>query len=107
MTGRAETPEQKRAIVERLLAAWLAKPTLRLGQMIDNAGFRAATALFYVEDEALRRVTASRGCGRRVTPSATSLARVSPLRGIGTGGASVPSTREKCDRRTTPHRCPL
>jgi hypothetical protein len=49
--GRAATPEQKRAIVERLLALWLEKPALRLGQLLDNA--HAGPLLYYIEDEAL------------------------------------------------------
>lgn len=36
-TGRAMTPEQKRAAVERLLAAWEARPDLRLGQLVHHA----------------------------------------------------------------------
>ena len=37
MTGRAITPEQKRAIIERILAAWEKKPALRLGQLLMHA----------------------------------------------------------------------
>jgi hypothetical protein len=57
--GRAETPEQKRAIVERLYAAWLARPHQRLGQLVDNAvhtQLRTRTKYvfqFDVEDETL------------------------------------------------------
>ncbi len=55
---RAETPEQKRAIVERILAVWEKNPELRLGQLIlvNMNGLddeHAARKLFYVEDEAL------------------------------------------------------
>ena len=32
---RAHTPEQKRQVVEALLAAWLAHPALRLGQLME------------------------------------------------------------------------
>ena len=53
MTGRAITPEQKRAIVERLLAAWLRAPELRFGQMLTAAADRAERDTFYIEDEAL------------------------------------------------------
>ena len=55
MIGRALTPEAKRAVVERILRAWLAKPDLRLGQMIEAARDRYAplTDLFHLEDEAL------------------------------------------------------
>lgn len=35
--GRAMTPEQKRDAVERILAAWQARPDLRLGQLIFHA----------------------------------------------------------------------
>ena len=37
MIGRALTPEAKRAVVERILRAWLAKPALRLGQLLYHA----------------------------------------------------------------------
>lgn len=37
MTVRAITSEQKRAVVERLLAAWEHAPTLRLGQLVTAA----------------------------------------------------------------------
>jgi hypothetical protein len=48
MNRRAMTPEQKRAVVERLLTAWSKYPELRLGQLIDCAlGDRT---LFHVED---------------------------------------------------------
>ena len=56
MNGRAETPEQKRAVVERILAAWEKSPTLRLGQLIENARYRVPGPkpdLFNIEDEAL------------------------------------------------------
>jgi hypothetical protein len=48
---RAHTPEEKRAIVERLLAVWLTVPDLRFGQMLTNA--MRDCSLFYVEDEVL------------------------------------------------------
>jgi len=58
VTGRATTPEQKRAIVERILAVWEKNPDLRLGQLIlvnmNGLGDEhAARKLFYAEDEAL------------------------------------------------------
>lgn len=57
MKGRAETPEQKRAIIERLYAAWLSQPQQRLGQLVLNSiRFEVEspeTALFYVEDDGL------------------------------------------------------
>lgn len=43
---RAHTPEQKRAIVEHLLAVWEKKPELRFGQLLLNA----YPNLYYVED---------------------------------------------------------
>lgn len=56
LPGRALTPEQKRAIIERVLAAWEASPQLRLGQLIVNTLGRNPAhpvSLFFVEDEAL------------------------------------------------------
>lgn len=52
MKGRALTPEQKRAIVERLLAAWLKMPEQRLGQLILNP-FNYAPFVSQIEDEYL------------------------------------------------------
>ena len=49
MKNRAETPEQKREVIERLYAAWLQAPLLRLGQLIENRVVRKPV-LFYVED---------------------------------------------------------
>jgi hypothetical protein len=49
--GRAYSPEQKRAVIERLYAAWLKVPTLRLGQFIHGATH--GRDIFSVEDEAL------------------------------------------------------
>ena len=34
--GRAEAPEEKRAIVEKLLQLWLRRPYKRLGQLLHN-----------------------------------------------------------------------
>jgi hypothetical protein len=48
---RAVTPEQKRAVVERLYAAWLKVPNLRLGQLIANAV--DGGEIFYVPDGGL------------------------------------------------------
>ena len=61
MKGRAETYEQKREAVDKLLGAWMCQPTLRLGQLIDNAisptsgamTSRVPPPLFYIEDEEL------------------------------------------------------
>ena len=51
--GRAETTEEKRALVERLYVAWLKCPELRLGQFLDNALIGMKPHLFYLEDEPL------------------------------------------------------
>jgi hypothetical protein len=51
------TPEQKRAAVERLLAAWLRLPDERLGQLLLNA---CPSGFFYAEDEALLNALESR-----------------------------------------------
>lgn len=56
LPGRALTPEQKRAIIERVLVAWEAHPQQRLGQLIVNTLGRNPAhheSLFFVEDEAL------------------------------------------------------
>jgi hypothetical protein len=54
---RSLTPEQKRAIVERVLVAWEKSPQLRLGQMIYSVSYAALTNadnagrdLFFIED---------------------------------------------------------
>ena len=46
--NRAETPEQKRQVIERLYAAWLANPDSRLCQLIMNATH--PNPVFYIED---------------------------------------------------------
>lgn len=53
--GRAVTDEQKRAVMERLLAAWMRMPMLRLGQLLEAATDQEETAVFFVEDDALAR----------------------------------------------------
>jgi len=51
---RTLTATDKRAIVERLYAAWLGVPRQRLGQLIVNAAQGHCVApLFYSEDKAL------------------------------------------------------
>ena len=56
---RAWTPGEKRVIVERLYAAWLAAPALRLGQLLMCALNKYGTSgnpgidIFYVEDSTL------------------------------------------------------
>ncbi len=47
------TPEQQRAIVDRLLAAWLRMPALRFGQLVSAAADRAEHDAFFIRDEAL------------------------------------------------------
>ena len=44
---RANTPEQKQEIIERLLALWLRYPELRLGQLICNRFNKGA---YFTED---------------------------------------------------------
>ena len=54
--GRAITPEQKRRIVEQILAVWTKPPMnhLRLGQLIVAATRADSTQrIFSIEDEAL------------------------------------------------------
>jgi hypothetical protein len=63
MRGRAETKEMKRAMIEKVLAAWEKAPQLRLGQLIVNATSKPdgrfdrddtyEQRLFYVEDAVL------------------------------------------------------
>lgn len=47
------TPEQQRAIVDRILAAWLRMPDLRFGQLVSAAADRAEHDAFFIRDEAL------------------------------------------------------
>lgn len=47
------TPEQQRAIVDRILAAWLRMPALRFGQLVSAAADRAEHDAFFIRDEAL------------------------------------------------------
>lgn len=49
---RALTPEQKKQVMDEVLIAWLQKPELRLGQLLENALSKHETqlSLFYVED---------------------------------------------------------
>jgi hypothetical protein len=62
LPGRALTPEQKRAVIDRVLVAWEANPRLRLGQLIVNVIHRSSGGatkeeqvqrFYYVEDELL------------------------------------------------------
>jgi hypothetical protein len=68
--GRALSPEEKRLVVERIHAAWLTMPALRLGQLIVNA-MRPIQCpeIFYVEDGALaERVEALVSTNTRRSP---------------------------------------
>jgi hypothetical protein len=52
--GRAATPKVRRAVMDRILAAWVCQPSQRLGQFLDNAASRAGRqSVFYIEDDAL------------------------------------------------------
>lgn len=49
--NRANTPEEKRLLVDRLYEAWLRAPELRFGQFIaDVVGDAQGCDVFYVED---------------------------------------------------------
>jgi len=71
--GRAMTPEAKNRVIEMLRTVWMRSPSLRLGQLIENA---VATThppdvdLFYIEDEvivkALKAFDAKYGESRKV-----------------------------------------
>lgn len=49
--GRAYTEGEKRAVIERVFAAWIQTPHLRLGQLIGNA----VGDPYYTEDDELAR----------------------------------------------------
>lgn len=53
--GRAFTDSTKRAVIERIYAAWCRTPDLRLGQLIENASYGLRPNQFNVEDERLAR----------------------------------------------------
>jgi hypothetical protein len=62
LPGRALTPEQKRAIIERVLVAWERRPQLRLGQLVNNviaqatqhaSAEKVVQKLYFIEDQAL------------------------------------------------------
>lgn len=61
--GRAVTREQKQAVMDRLLDAWLRVPELRLGQLIATS--RASTEIFYTEDTALLEAIEENSGGQR------------------------------------------
>lgn len=54
MKGRTKTYEEKRMLMERILAIWASSKcsSLRLGQLLDNA-HPTGGALFYIEDRDL------------------------------------------------------
>lgn len=63
--GRAETPEQKRAVVERILAVWERYPLMRLGQLLENSLTVESDRInckgwfqdyFFTEDEDMARI---------------------------------------------------
>lgn len=49
--GRAFTPEEKKQILNRILAVWVSVPDMRLGQLIVCSQYTVDT--FYVEDQKL------------------------------------------------------
>lgn len=51
--GRATTPDQKRAVLDRVYKVWLKNPELRLGQLMITAlnPIGSCPAIFYTEDE--------------------------------------------------------
>lgn len=51
--GRANTPEEKKFIIDKLYYAWLSIPELRLGQLLENAKPLHLDDMFYIEDEIL------------------------------------------------------
>ena len=59
MKDRALTPDQKKAVTDALIAAWLKHPDMRLGQLLTNALSVGPPAKqpsqFYVEDFELVR----------------------------------------------------
>lgn len=58
MKDRANTYEEKRVVLERLLAAWAQRPTERLTQFICNA--TKVVDAYYVEDFAVVRAAEER-----------------------------------------------
>lgn len=51
--GRANTPEEKKQVIDRLYYAWLSVPDLRLGQFLECAKPKNLDDLFYIEDNDL------------------------------------------------------
>ena len=50
MKNRANTPEEKKQILDNIYYAWLATPDLRLGQLLECAKPQHLDDLFYIED---------------------------------------------------------
>lgn len=98
LPGRARTPEQKRAIMERVLAAWLRLPEQRLCQLIVNACHRSD--VFYVEDEPLaERVE---GFSARAAPCKTKEPKAGDLCLMGCGSeVSEPMVCDACFKAET------
>ncbi|KKN65718.1 hypothetical protein LCGC14_0478570 [marine sediment metagenome] len=59
MKGRAKTSSEKRVVMERILAVWVAVPNLRLGQLLENAC--DTSPLYYMEDEPLAQAVEEKG----------------------------------------------
>jgi hypothetical protein len=58
---RARTPEQKRAMLDRVFNAWLARPEERLLQLLLNAvSLHSICPPFYAEDAELLEALADR-----------------------------------------------
>jgi hypothetical protein len=53
--GNATSPAERRAYIERVLAAWEALPELRLGQLVCNGAGPDAADPFYTRDGCLVR----------------------------------------------------
>lgn len=79
LKDRATTPESKRAVVERILRAWLAAPDLRFGQLLVAACEHRAEPVdpFHVEDEPLANLAEemSPPSPHDLTPSEVAIAR--------------------------------
>lgn len=53
MIGRATNDTAKWNVTQRILAAWMRVPSLRLGQFIDNATHGRNPDMFTIEDASL------------------------------------------------------
>lgn len=62
---RAQTPEQKREVIDRLYDAWLRSPDLRLGQLVSLITPNGGDP-FYIEDFTLvEKIEAARPKNKR------------------------------------------